>query len=233
MTTLVINTVFCAARTRIEQANVHGLIGISRDTRAFINWDVGTFAILRQHGLDKIRYITIARGVDSKYNNSHPKLWPLAYYNNLISCIRKDYPDLAIVQVGASEQFGIFDDTDINLVGRTTLEETIVVLKYSLCHIDTEGGLVHIKRFLNGQSIVVFGPTLPSLYGYKENYNLRSDACPSSCEWVTRRWTEGCMRGYAVAPCMEAMAPASCLSNFRAVHVHRASDAVCCELSEK
>lgn len=137
----------------------------------------------------------------------HPKLWPLAYYNNLISCIRKDYPELAIVQVGASEQFGIFDDTDLNLVGRTTLEETIVVLKYSLCHIDTEGGLVHIKRFLNGQSIVVFGPTLPSLYGYKENYNLRSDACPSSCEWVTRHWTEGCMRGYAVAPCMEAMAP--------------------------
>ncbi|MDR1943048.1 MAG: hypothetical protein LBQ04_02910 [Endomicrobium sp.] len=196
-------------KNRLEHPNVHGLLPITRYTPKYCQWDEKNFNILNQLKIENVRYITICRAVNSKHKNSNPKLWPLHYYNQLIYKIKKHYPYIKIVQVGLSDKFGLMEGVDICLVGKTSLDQIKVILKYSLLHIDGEGGLVHLKNFLNGRSLVLFGPTNPEVFGYEENINLRSSVCKRCCEWVTRDWFNACLRDLdAQYPlCMKALTP--------------------------
>lgn len=194
-------------KNRLEQANVAGILPIDRTTPKYFQWDENEFGILQKYGLEEQKYITICRAVDAKYGNSHPKLWPLAYYRQLVDKIKKKYPEVKLVQIGSGNVYGEIDGVDVCLVGQTTLEQSKVILKYSMLHIDGEGGLVHMKNFLNGCSVVMFGPTNPDIFGYSQNYNLRSSVCTKPCEWVIRGWTEGCMRGFDVPLCMQFLLP--------------------------
>lgn len=75
-------------------------------------------------------------------------------------------------------------------------------------HIDTEGGLVHLRHALGGgPSVVLFGPTSPQVYGYKENLNLRSDKCSVPCEWVVDDWLTRCPRRTDKHLCMCSLSP--------------------------
>lgn len=192
-------------KNRLEQANVGGLLPIDRNTPKFLNWEEDAFSVLSKNHLLKAKYITICRAVDSKYNANHPKLWLLPYYNELVAQIKKNFPKVKIVQIGSSKDFGTIEGVDVDLLGKTTLDETKVLLKNSLLHIDGEGGLVHMKKFLNGRSVVIFGPTSPDVFGYEDNMNLRSTICPRTCEWVHRNWTQGCMLGEKIQACMKAL----------------------------
>lgn len=192
-------------KNRIEQSDIQQLIPVSRHTPTYCNVREDCISFLDETKLTANEYITINRGVDSKYGNEHPKLWPLPYYEALVTQLKAHYPSIKIVQIGATKGFSDINGVDINLVGKTTLEETKVLLKYSLLHIDGEGGLVHLKRILNGKSVVLFGPTSTKIFAYEQNLNLKSDACPESCEWVTRYWTEGCLRGFNPPKCMQQL----------------------------
>lgn len=194
-------------KNRLEQSNVHNLLNLDRTTAKYMQWTEKDMHILEDYNLENQDYITVCRAVDSKYNNNHPKLWPYEYYNILIDKIKKHYPHIKIVQIGSKSSINVIKNIDLNLVGKTTIEQSKIILKYSLLHIDGEGGLVHMKNFLNGISAVMFGPTLPMVFGYNENINLRSEACPYACEWVTNKWTEGCIKGCHPAACMKALLP--------------------------
>lgn len=195
-------------KNRIEQSNIHDWLPVNRHTRKYLNWDDSAFGILEVNGLEPGKYITICRAVDAKYSEKHPKLWPLEYYNELIQKIKSKYKDIKIVQVGSDTSYGIFDGVDVCLNGQTTLEQAKVLLKYSLLHIDGEGGLVHMKRFLNGISVVLFGPTSPAIYGYEENINLHQKICPVSCCQISRQWAKECMKEHiSPAPCMKCLTP--------------------------
>ncbi|MDR0680068.1 MAG: hypothetical protein LBF42_03535 [Puniceicoccales bacterium] len=67
--------------------------------------------------------------------------------------------------------------------------------------------MVHIKRFLSGRSIVLFGATSADLFGYPENINITGPGCKSWCEWVTDDWDRKCPRGFEEAPCMASITP--------------------------
>lgn len=194
-------------KNRLEQANIHNLLNLDRTTEKYMQWSEKDMHILEDYNLENQDYITVCRAVDSKYGNNHPKLWLYEYYNILIEKIKKHYPHIKIVQIGSKSAINIIKHIDLNLVGKTTIEQSKIILKYSLLHIDGEGGLVHMKNFLNGKSVVMFGPTLPIVFGYDENINLRSEVCPYTCEWVTNKWTEGCIKGCHPAECMKALHP--------------------------
>ncbi len=68
-----------------------------------------------------------------------------------------------------------------------------------------------MKRFLNGQSIVLFGPTSKDIYGYDENINIKGNGCSSWCEWFTDDWHKKCLRGFEDAPCMTSIKPKTVL----------------------
>lgn len=193
-------------KNRLEQANVHNILPITRHTKTYCDLDEESFGILEEYGL-KTPYITVGRSVDCKYNGHHPKLWPLDYYEDLVNRLKKRFPYIKFVQLGAEFGYGSIKGIDLNLVGRTSLNQAKILLKYALLHIDGEGGLVHLRHTLNGVSAVFFGPTNPKIFGYENNLNFRSSVCLDSCEWVTRTWTAGCLRGAKKPLCMKQLTP--------------------------
>ena len=181
-------------RNRIEQMDMHCILGISRNDTYQIK--------VTDHGLNFVRrqswyhepYITVNRDVGSDDIGS-PKLWPVSYYMELMKRIKKVYPWIKILLVGAKKNTPLSDAADYDTSGITDLEETTAILNNSILHIGSEGGLVHICHFLGKKSMVFFGPTSVDVFGYSENINLYKDVCNEHCEWLIDDWTKGCVLG--------------------------------------
>ena len=124
---------------------------------------------------------------------------------------------MKIVQLGFSEdRCPKFNNIDIDLIGKTSLEEVKIILNNSIIHIDGEGGMVHLRHALHGgKSIVLFGATSPEFYGYSENINLRGDGCSHWCEWITENWQAKCARGYDRPPCSYSLTPETVYNEFK------------------
>lgn len=52
-----------------------------------------------------------------------------------------------------------------------------------MLHIDSEGGYVHIRHFLNTRSVVLFGTTDINFFGYPDNINIKKWSLPN-CLWM-------------------------------------------------
>ncbi len=160
---------------------------------------------LKKFKLEKKKYITLNREVGAERNIS-PKLWPVKNYEKLIEKLKVSFPQYKIVEVGTGKGAPM-KNVHLNLAGKTSLEEIKVILKNSLLHIDGEGGLVHLRHALKaGPSCVLFGPTSPKVFGYSENINLSSNACPICCELYDEEWAKECVRGTDCI-CMKALTP--------------------------
>lgn len=126
----------------------------------------------------------------------NPKLWDVKKYNQLVALMKKKFPCITIVSIGQNYNFGKIEGVDIDLVGRTTLNDVKVVLKHSILHIGVEGGLVHLNHFLYGTSCCMFGPTSKYFFGYEENININSgipQQCDNGCEGIIFNWMSyGC-----------------------------------------
>lgn len=161
--------------------------------------------ILGKFGLISKKFITINREGGLAGQSDTTKLWPLKYYRKLIADLKETAPQYQIIEVGCGkgERLG---NADKNLAGKTSLEEIKVILKHALLHIDSEGGLVHLRHALKGgASCVFYGPTSPQVYGYSENISLCSNVCPIYCECYSRTWQKKCLRGKRI--CMESITP--------------------------
>ena len=161
---------------------------------------------LKKYRLIPKNYITINRGCDGVYSENHPKLWPLEYYDRLIELIHENYPDVQIIQVGKDDKFGFMTGVNKNLIGKTDFQEIAAIMKNAIIHIDVEGGLVHLNHFVHGQSLVLFGPTPMSVYGYPENINIQGTCKLGSCYGITPKWSEKCVLD-TDATCMRSITP--------------------------
>ncbi|WP_332879971.1 glycosyltransferase family 9 protein [Oxalobacter aliiformigenes] len=163
--------------------------------------------ILDKYELTKKKFITIHRGIDNDQIKESTKLWPQSHYNDLITKLKLSFPDIKIVQLGVShERCESMQNIDINLIEKTTLPDIAALLKNAWLHIDCEGGLVHLRHALKGgKSVVIFGPTSPSFFGYSENINIRSDLCKYPCEWLTENWQKKCIRKSNKHICMKSI----------------------------
>lgn len=181
--------------------------------------DVDEKEYLAKMKLNEIPYITIQTGCDNIYGK-HVKQWPIEYYKTLVKMINKKYSHLKIVQVGNSGELCVGEiDTGVNLLNRTSVEQVKVLLKYSAIHIDVEGGLVHLRHALNGGiSIVLFGPTPISFFGYEDNCNIVSEICKTPCYQLTSDWPQKCPKKESGVPCMEALTPAKVFSMFEIIY---------------
>ncbi len=160
---------------------------------------------LRKFNLKPLSYITVNREVGDSHLCNSTKLWPLAYYRELVEKIKHDYPTYTVVEIGTGkgERIG---NTHLNLAGKTTLEEIKVILKHAALHIDSEGGLVHLRHALQaGPSLVFFGPSDPKVLGYSENINLRGNGCNICCEFYSNSWSKECIKQKHT--CMESLHP--------------------------
>ena len=188
---------YCIQRNqiRLQQPDIYGLLKITQHYQFPIEIKCDEQQFLKKWNLETDKYITIHHGCDVRYSYS-TKLWKWENYDHLAGLIKESFSELKIVQCGVDpEQFPKMKNADINLVGKTTMEEVKALLKNSLLHIDNEGGLVHLRHALCAKkSIVLFGPTSDLFYGYAENENVRSNVCEEPCEWENAKWNISCKK---------------------------------------
>ncbi|MCL2046782.1 MAG: hypothetical protein FWG88_10420 [Oscillospiraceae bacterium] len=206
---------------RYQQADIYGFLGMSEKYEHSIHIAENENAYLQQLGLYNRNFITINRGNDSAYAKNSTKIWPLSYYGILIRLLKKRFPNIILVQIGAdSTVFPILPGADMHLVSQTSLEQVKVLLKHATLHIDGEGGLVHMRHALNGgKSIVLFGPTSAEFFGYSENENIVGKGCDVWCEWAFSNWQDRCLRGKssAFSHCMASIIPEKVLMHIENV----------------
>ena len=194
---------------RIQQPDVGGLLGIGTDFDVDIPAPTDEDAVLRKFGLDGKTFVTLNRGIDASAKAAEStKMWPLDYYVRLVADLKRAFPDRIFAQLGVSEERSPkIPGVDVDLVGKTNLDEVKILLKRAESHIDGEGGMTHLRRAMKGgPSVVLFGPTEPTLYGYPQNLNLRASYC-RACEWADPNWSAVCPRTGGKAECMERLTP--------------------------
>ena len=195
-------------KTRIQQPDFDDTLGIKKDFDYPMFIRGNQFKFLEDNGIDG-KFITIHRGNDTTYSGDAVKLWPLSSFNILVKELKKRYPGYLIVQIGVSrDRCPEIDNIDVDLVGKTNMNDVKCLLKYASLHIDSEGGFIHLRKILKGgPSVVFFGPTDMRFYGYDDNINIKGDGCDTPCEWVTKNWMTVCPRGYGKPPCMYSIEP--------------------------
>ncbi len=157
----------------------NGLLDIN-DMNVPIGLDPGSEMEFRKLDLPP-KYITVNYGWGNNIHGEYKvpnKVWPFEYYEQLVSMIKRRFGDLCVVQTGTKTSPKISNaDRYVFDTGLDTLE---YVLRDSVLHFDCESGLVHLATQLGTKCVVVFGPTLPEVFGYPQNENILSTSC-SGC----------------------------------------------------
>lgn len=202
-------------RTRLQQADIDGHLNVTERLRLKIETPVKD--VLARFSLEGVPFVTLQRGVGGSKKNRSTRLWPMDHYLRLVSLLKRRRPEIVIVRLGDAQTLPI-PGVDRDLRGKTDFGELKVLLRESLCHIDGECGMVHLRHFLGGgKSVVLFGPTSEALYGYPENANLRSAVCPGGCEWISADYEKRCPRGFSVSECLTHITPEEVLQNIESV----------------
>jgi ADP-heptose:LPS heptosyltransferase len=153
----------------------------------------------------KTPYITFNFGASDplKDGKRQTKMWPYEYHCKLNEMLKKRFPDIQLIQIGADDVTCV-PGADKYILGEN-LEVTKYVLKNAVCHFDCEGGLVHIATQLGTKCFVVFGPTPVGFFGYSQNTNIVSPQCRECCGLI-KDWYTRCYK-YDRAECMYAISP--------------------------
>ena len=149
-------------------------------------------------------YITMSNGSDRSVSQKpQTKELPHDLLAGVAGAIREQYPTLTIVQVGT------LDDEPIpyctSLLGETTLPGAAQVLHRSSLHICNEGGSARLAHMMGTRSVVIYGPTAPSLYGLPGNAAVCGVAC-EPCFWKAPEWMESCPNGWGRV-CLTSLTP--------------------------
>jgi ADP-heptose:LPS heptosyltransferase/SAM-dependent methyltransferase len=150
-------------------------------------------------------YVTVHHGADRAMagrNGLQTKNWFRERWEAVIAHVTRDL-GLAVLQVGSDEDERLAGANHFFL-GRTNVRESAAVLQGARFHLDTEGGLVHLARAMHTPSVVLFGPTPSSFFGYPQNRAVVAGDC-HGCWWSTPDWSTSCPLGMAVPSCMDAI----------------------------
>jgi len=195
-------------KKRIDICDFDGILGATEVRMPLLKCNMNEMKVLMKFNLHRQKYIVVNRDVDIAEPVSHPKLWPIEYYNELLQKIKNDYPDIRLIRIGFRSGMENMRGIDYDLTGKTTLNELKVILKHSQCLFGSEGGLIHINHFLGGKSVVFYGPTDENYFGYKEDVICVSRGyCNGPCNYVTENWTEKCVMGLEKPECMKNLKP--------------------------
>jgi len=165
----------------------------------FIHLTEADFKMVPLLGGDK--YVTVHNGADIARQT---KCWDINHWHKVAAhLIAEGYK---IVQLGKPFESAI--EGAIDMRDKTSLTEASALISKATFHIDTEGGLAHIARAVRTRSVILFGPTPMSFFGYKENVNIVTPIECVDCWWTSSHWWQECPKGYPLPPkCMQAITP--------------------------
>ncbi len=202
-------------KKRMEASDLLGLTGVSRRDTIAVTFHSDPEEVLKKFDLQDKPFITFNRDIDSKESLDHPKVWPLDSYNSLGYLIKKGFPDIDLVQIGASNRFGQLECVDHDLTGKTDFEELKVLLSRATLNISSEGGLVHLMHILGGRSAVIFGPTDEEYFGYDEDLIFTNRKCLRPCNYLKPGWLKKCILGDTAPSCMKDVSPEQVFSGIK------------------
>ena len=115
-------------------------------------------SILDKFDLKK-KYIVLCP--DSEYGPA--KKWPINKWIDLANSIQKSYQ---VVFVGldsaiASSTSKIMTNNCVNLIGKTSLNDAIVILSQSNCVVSNDSGLMHVAAALDRPIVGIYGSSSP------------------------------------------------------------------------
>lgn len=192
------HSVVAQGATRMTFA--HYIFGLSPPSHRYaLHTDPGILDCLLLSG---IPYVTVHNGYDHNVvvlNGSSTKFY--SHFSEVVALAKAAFPDVRFIQIGTSTSTPVVG-VDLDLVGRTTLQEVAAVIGGALCHLDVESGLVHMASCLGTPAVVVFGPTPVDYFGYPEHRNVPPQMC-GDC-WATRdTWMALCPRGHKIPVCTQ------------------------------
>lgn len=162
--------------------------------------------VLERLGLAGRAFVTVHNGFDTNFvitGQRATKCYP--HFAAVVAGLKAARPDLVLVQLGTTTSEPI-PGVDLDLIGQTTLAEVAGLLRATALHLDNEGGLVHLAACYGRRSLVVFGPTPSSYFGYPQNINVDPVRC-GGCWWIDELWMDRCPRGMAQPECMFTQPP--------------------------
>jgi lipopolysaccharide heptosyltransferase II len=121
----------------------------------------------------KSNMIVIAPGgANNPGQSAHHKLWPKENYTRLIKILLRKY---RVIIVGDKNDTPIgkfiVHEIDakskpllINMIGKTSIQQTAAIMKYAQCIICNDTGAMHIASAFNEKIISLFGPTDPKRF---------------------------------------------------------------------
>lgn len=137
-------------------------------------------------------YITFCYGAGGSPDKriQQTKVWPKEKYEQWVSMMKREYPNIRLIQLGAlgTEHVNGADDYLFGL----PIEVIKYVLKNSMLHLDCDSGLSHLATQMGTKCIVLFGPTPAWFLGYDRNVNISSVAC-GECKDLIADWYFRCL----------------------------------------
>lgn len=201
-------------RNRLSMADIDNLINVNSTFNISTESDA---KILSKYGLCANQYITLQCGIGALSGNGlSTREWPIERYNELIDLIHQQCTSLPLVQIGNTADPQM--NTNIDLRGKTSFNEFLVILKNAKLHIGGESGCIHMRHFMGARpSVVIFGPTSMEFYAYPENINISSDIC-SGCEWLHSHWRERCIKtGTTKSACLQDITATNVINKIKGV----------------
>ena len=202
------------ARSRENQADIENILDMSETNEFNINISENN-EVLKKFGLVKDQYIILQTGSGHHFKNENDmRQWPQEYYKELTKKIKSINPFIPVIQIGEAFQKNI-EYTDINLIGKTSFNEMLILLKNARLLISQEGGIPILRHFVSQKpSCVFFGPTDKNFYGFKENINI-SPKISCECEWLTSNWYQKCIKRNSSVSCLWSIKPDNVIEKIR------------------
>lgn len=203
-------------QTRLQEPDIYNFLGIEKEYSYSL--PQCSDKCLDRLGLRNKHYVTLHYGCDMAYDKA-TKMWPHRFYCELAKLIKEEFPEVIIVQYGVNEKrCPPMSNIDLNIVGKTSMEDVSVLLQHCLLHVDCDGGMLHFRHAIHGgPSVGLYGPLRADFFGYDENISLTGDGCGDCCEWLTGNWMAECARGYAEPPCMVSITPEKVMNAVRKI----------------
>lgn len=157
------------------------------------------------------KYITMNFGNgESQTSFNIAKTWPRERFELLVALIKQKY-DIQIIQIGVKNA-DIIKGTDRQFFG-ARFGLVAQILKYSILHIDIEGGMTHLASQLGTKCAVLFGPTPMEYYAYDNNINIQAGNC-HNCYGLYQEVNK-CARGMKEPECMYSITPEIVMSSIK------------------
>ena len=165
-------------------------------------------AVLKKHGLEYKKYITIHSGmnVSTSIAGEMTRNWPEENWRRFAVMFRERHPEIKIAQIGGSTSRP-FVFADIQLTGRTEIRELPHIIDGAALHIDGETGMAHLARLTGTPAVVMYGPSRAEYLSYAGNENISAGNC-GGCMNIDDLWMTRCILGKSKAEqCVSQIKP--------------------------